>query len=166
MQITQASTEFFYPSFGYLQTNSRFLGLHRLLLEYFNQLLDIYSHNKATQPGFFWIFLSNLWISTAKIKQISHASTGYFYPTFGYLKTNSRFLGLHRLLLDYFIQPLDIYRRIQDTLSAICSTNKIDPNILLHCPKCQVLLVSWILMCNQDWSGIPILKVILFICST
>ena len=32
----------------------------------------------------------------------------------------------------------------------ICSTNKIDPHIFLHCHKCQTVLVSLILMCYQD----------------
>ena len=43
----------------------------------------------------------------------------------------------------FFIQPLDIYRQIQDNLSAICSTNKIDPYIFLHCHKMSGL---WDLM--------------------
>ena len=73
------------------------------------QPLDIYSQNEAIHPGFYWILLSNLWISTAKMKQITQASTGFCYPTFWYLKTNSRFFALHRLLLDFLIQPLGIY---------------------------------------------------------
>ena len=85
-QITQISTGFSYPTFGYLQTNSRFLALHRLLMDFFIQPLDIYSENKANYQGHYWIILSNIWISTDKFNIyccFTQASLGSFYPTFG-----------------------------------------------------------------------------------
>ena len=125
-----------------------------LQLDFFIQPLDIYSQNKADYPGHYWIFLSNLWLSTAKIKQISQASTGFFQPTFGYLQTNSDICFFCWITLsDLWMSTSRIQQITQastgffygtfgypqtnsyftqastDPLSAICSTNKIDPNI-------------------------------------
>ena len=70
-------------------------------VDFIIQLLDIFNIKKAALPSFCWIVLTNFWISTTKIKQINPASTGYFYPTFGYLQTNSRFFAIPRVLLDF-----------------------------------------------------------------
>ena len=125
----------FYPTFGIFNIAK---------VNCIIQLLDTFSIKKAALPSLCWIVLTNFWISSTKIKQINPASTGFF------------------------IQPLDIYRQIQiscffcwntlsifwistsrikqitqastDPLSAICSTNKIDPNILLRHPKISGLV--------------------------
>ena len=59
-------SRFYYITFGYLQHKEGCFT--QLLLDCFNQLLDIYNQNKANYPSFYWIFLSNLWISTDKFK--------------------------------------------------------------------------------------------------